>query len=79
MFSLFTVMRMGYKSLAINCSPSLWFFQLFIFIMIDMRWINLAQFLESKEDCLLFLHNETSNDLKSIVSLILFEFYIPLK
>ena len=26
--------------------------------MIDTRWIDLAQFIENKGDCLFFLHNE---------------------
>ena len=58
MFRLFPVMRTGRKSLAINFTSSLLFFQLFIFIMTDTRWINYAQFIENKGDCLLFLHNE---------------------
>ena len=53
-FRLFPVMRTGCKSLAINCTPSLSFFQLFIFIMIDTRWIDLAQFIENKGDFLFF-------------------------
>ena len=58
MFRLFPFMRVECKSLAINCTPSLSSFLLFIFITIDTRWIDLAQFIENKGDCLFFLHNE---------------------
>ena len=54
MFCLFPGMQTGSKSNAINCTPSLLFFQLFIFIMINTQWIHFAQFLENKGDCLFF-------------------------
>ena len=72
-------MRTECKPLAINCTPALSFFQLFIFIMIDARWIDLAQFIENKGDCLLFLNNGKSNELKWSVSLILFKSLVPFK
>ena len=32
------------------------FFQLFIFIMIETQWIDLAQFIENKGDCMKNVH-----------------------
>ena len=54
MFRLFLVMPTGCKSLSINYTPSLSFFQLFIFIATATQRIDPAQFIESKGDCLLF-------------------------